>query len=93
MSKRRSFNDGLLQVLIYPVQFEADPMDGIDRVINEIIPNMNAFSKSSEDYVNAIESALDSSDELSKLLPQPHSEKVIRRYLGEVRRRLMNPPK
>jgi hypothetical protein len=88
MSKRRSADDGLLRVLIYPVQFEADPMNGIDRVINEIIPNMNAVSKSSEDYLNAIESALESSDELSILLPQPHSEKVIRRYLREVRRRL-----
>jgi hypothetical protein len=88
MSKRGSNRDGLLRVLIYPVQFEADPIDGIDRVINEIIPNMNAVSKSSEDYLNAIESGLESSDELSLLLPQTHSEKVIRRYLREVRRRL-----
>jgi hypothetical protein len=86
MTKRRSTN-ALLRVLIYPVQFETDPMQGIDRVVNYTIPN-NGVSKSTEDYLNAIESALENSDEVSVLLPQPYSEKVIRRYLREVQRRL-----
>lgn len=79
--------DGLLRVLIYPVQFEKNPLDAVDRVIEHVIPH-NGVSTLASDYRAAIRSALAGADRLAKLLPQPHPEDVIRAYLSEIERRL-----
>jgi hypothetical protein len=87
MNKQTRQYEGLLRVLIYPIQFAVRPLDDVERVISDIIPN-NGVSTCSQDYISAVEWALEKGDELSKLIPQPHSEKVIRTYLAEVQRRL-----
>jgi hypothetical protein len=79
--------DGMLRVLLYPIIFEANPLDAAGRVIAHIIPR-NGVSTVPGDYLSAIEAGLASSDALSELLPQPHAESVIRAYLAEVGRRL-----
>jgi hypothetical protein len=75
-------HNGRLRVLIYPIQFEANPVDGIDRVQKQIAGENPAT------FVAAIEAGLQSDELLSELIPQPHSETVIRAYLAEVRKRL-----
>jgi len=87
MNKRTLPYRGLLSVLIYPIQFAESPINDVERVITDIIPN-NGVSTRPHDYISAVESAVERDDELSKLIPQPHSEEVIRAYLAEIHRRL-----
>jgi len=87
MKMRGSARDALLRVLIYPIQFDKKPSDAVERVIRDVIPN-NGVSGSAEDYLEAIRSALGGTELLSKLLPQPHSEAVVRAYLAKIERRL-----
>jgi len=71
-----------LRVLIYPIQFEKDPLDGVDRVLKQIA------DRDPSEFTAAIDAGLQSDEMLSDVLPQPHPEPVIRAYLAEVRRRL-----
>jgi len=74
---------GLIQTLIYPVQFEKDPQNGIERVIEFVLQDKTA-GVSREKYIAAIKAALISTEDLSTLIPQPHSDSTIRDYLREL---------
>ncbi|MGA2944470.1 MAG: hypothetical protein ABSE50_20795, partial [Xanthobacteraceae bacterium] len=76
---------GLMRLLIYPVQFEKDPKNGIERVIEFVIEEKLL---SPAEYIAAIKLALNGAEELSALIPQPHSEAKIRDYLRELERAL-----
>ena len=80
-------SSGLIVTLIYPVQFHANPVEGVDRVIATIV-NATWRQEKPEDYRAAIEEALAGPYRLSELIPQDHPEEVIREYLAEVARRL-----
>jgi hypothetical protein len=74
---------GLIRGLIYPVQFENDPRNGIDRVL-DLVVNEGAMDATPMEYLAAIREALASNEALGELIPQDHSEDVIRRYLVDV---------
>lgn len=78
---------GLISGLIYPIQFDRDPVDGIDRVL-DVVVTRRALDAGPADYAAAIDGALNSAELLSGLIPQPHPEPVIRTYLGKLRKRL-----
>lgn len=78
----------LLRVLVYPIQFARNPVDHVERVIHDVTPHAGVQAPP-EDYILVISRALQSSDGLSKLIPQPHSELVIRDYLVAVQRFLL----
>jgi hypothetical protein len=77
----------LIRTLIYPVQFEQDPKNGIERVIELVIQD-KMMGVSREKYIAAIKSALIGTEELSTLIPQSHSDSEIRDYLRELERTL-----
>jgi hypothetical protein len=78
-------------MLIYPIQFEADPLNGIDRVIAQVV-----FAGHSRlllpDVIAAIDAGLASDAKLSELIPQSHSEVAIRGFLSALRTRLEIEP-
>ena len=74
-------------MLIYAVQFEHDPVDGVGRVLEGIMKG-GWLGGTPEEYLAAIRAALTSDEELSNLVPQDHSEAAVRRFLAEVARRL-----
>jgi hypothetical protein len=75
----------LLQALLYPVQFDAQPELGISRVLRKVV-DRNALEASPLDYLRAIDTALQSSDErLADIIPQTHSETDIRAYLSRLK--------
>ena len=77
----------IIRVLIYPIQFDANPVDGIDRVIKQVVlPRLAGEPPTG--YLAAITAALGSSEPLAALIPQGHSEAVIRHYLSAMRMRL-----
>jgi hypothetical protein len=76
---------GTMRLLIYPVQFEKDPKNGIERVIEFVVED-KILSRA--EFIAAIKLALDSTEDLSALIPQPHSEAEIRDYLRELERAL-----
>ena len=78
---------GLISALIYPVQFERNPVDGVDRVL-ELIARGRALDGSPEEYADAVGAALRSDEPLASLIPQGHSESAIRTYLAELGKRL-----
>jgi hypothetical protein len=78
---------GLISGLIYPVQFERDPLDGVDRAL-EVVVDRRAMGAEREDFAAAVDAALGSDESLAAFIPQQHSEAVIRAYLAELRRRL-----
>jgi hypothetical protein len=64
----------ILRMLIYPIQFESDPLNGIDRVVAQVV-----FADHSRlplpDVIAAIDAGLASDAKLSELIPQsPHSD-------------------
>ena len=77
---------GKMSMLIYPILFERNALDGVDRAIQMIVKPAET-----DEYVASITAALESSDQLSGLIPNDHSEPAIRAYLAEVRRRLQKP--
>ena len=78
---------GLIRGLIYPIQFDENPVDGVDRVL-KLVVGTQALGAMAEQYARAIEAALQSDERLALLIPQPHPESVIRTYLADVRRSL-----
>lgn len=82
---------GLVRGLIYPIQFDPDPVDGVDRVL-EVVVGRQAMGATREDFAAAVDAALSSDEPLAPLIPQPHSESVIRAYLTELQRRLADGP-
>jgi hypothetical protein len=76
-----------IRALIYPIQFEADPIQGVDRVL-EVVVQRRALGASPARYLASVRAALASDICLSELIPQNHSEGEIRRFLAEVERRL-----
>ena len=77
----------LLRGLIYPVQFEKNPVNGLERVMDQVV-SAKAMDAEAPDYLSAVEAALRSDERLAELLPQEHPESVIRAYLAEVHKRL-----
>jgi hypothetical protein len=78
---------GHIRALIYGVQFDKNPLDGIDRILRQVVL-AGALSATPEQYLASIRSALASDTPLAELIPQPHSEEVIRRYLLEFEHRI-----
>ena len=78
---------GLIRALIYPVQFDQNPLEAVDRVVDTVI-RARSLDATPEEYRAGIREALASADSLADLIPQDHSDGVIRRYLAEVARRI-----
>lgn len=80
---------GLIQALLYGVQFEANLLDGVDRTLSTVVARA-ALGASSAEYLEGVKNALASDIDLSKLLPLAldHSEAQVREYLTEIARRL-----
>ena len=77
----------LIRALIYPIQFEKNALDGVDRVMKTII-SKHALGARELEYEKAIETGLTSKEPLALLIPQPHSEDAIRNFLKEISRHL-----
>ena len=76
-----------IRMLIYPIQFEKDPCDGLERVFKTVLAPSSIKVPLSE-YANSIKVALESSEQLSALIAKNHSEPAIRRYLVKLLQRI-----
>jgi hypothetical protein len=76
-----------IRMLIYPIQFEKEPVDGMERVFRTVLAP-DSVKIPISDYVDSIKIALESSEELSTLIARNHSEAAIRRYLVKLLQRL-----
>jgi hypothetical protein len=83
---------GLIRALIYVVQFDESPLDSIDRVYDRVVVG-RAMHAGSDEYRDAINSALESTEQLSQMIPQDHPEVVIRSYLAALQKRLEDASK
>lgn len=72
----------LIRALLYPVIFESNIMDGVDRVIQ-------LTEEQPAGLLQAIRRALASDFPLDTILPQPHADAAIRAFLTELERRLV----
>ena len=77
----------LLRAVIYVVQFDADPTQAIDRVLTQVI-EPKGLGATREAYRAALVQAMASDETLAALVPQPHSETIIRQYLALLYQRL-----
>ena len=73
----------LIRALLYPVQFEKRPEQGIARVM-DLVVKQNALNATAPEYRDAIELALKSDEKLSALLPRSHDEETVRHYLRDL---------
>jgi hypothetical protein len=73
--------------VIYPVQFEDDPRDGCERVARLIV-SQRPLGYGPEEYVAALQQALASDADLSRLIPQDHADAALRGYMRALRSRL-----
>jgi hypothetical protein len=77
--------------VLYPVQFENVPMDGIDRVFQQVID----APKNSHDhgqYLEAIQGALESKEPVGRMFGMDHPEPSVRQFLEAVKTRLQPDP-
>jgi hypothetical protein len=81
----------ILRMLIYPIQFAADPLNGIDHVLAQVV-FADHLRLPLPDVIAAIDSGLASNAKLSELIPQSHSEVVLRGFLSALRMRLEIEP-
>ena len=81
----------ILRMLIYPNQFDSDPLSGIDRVVAQVV-FADHLRLPLPDVIAAIDAGLASDAKLSELIPQSHSEVVIRGFLSALRMRLVTEP-
>ena len=79
--------EGLLRGLIYPIQFDEDPLNGVERALKHVV-HAGALGARPEDYLAAIEAGLGSDMCISGLIPQQHSEATIRSFLHALQERL-----
>ena len=83
----------LVLVLLYPVMFDEDLLQGVDRVMQRVV-EARALDASPEEYLIAVQKTLESheslSERFSKFLPKQHSEGMIRDFLNEIERRLQD---
>jgi len=77
----------ILRMLLYPIQFDTDPMQGIDRVLARDVFGGHSKLLAAE-VISAIDAGLASDAKLSELIPMSHSERVLRVYLANLRTRL-----
>ena len=63
----------------YLLQFKKNPMDWIEKMRDAVILK-RGLSFEIEETLEAIHQASKSSVDLSKLLPQPHSDRVLRDF-------------
>jgi hypothetical protein len=80
----------VLRMLIYPIQFDADPLNGIEHVAAQVFADHSRLPL--HEVIAAIDAGLTSSAKLSELIPQSHSEVAIRRFLSALRMRLETEP-
>jgi hypothetical protein len=78
---------GLIRALIYPVQFDRNPLHSVDRVLNMVVVQQ-MLDATPADYRDAIQEALTADDRLSGLIPQHQSEEIIRKYLAAIAHRI-----
>ena len=71
----------IVRTLMEHVRYEQNVFDNIERVLE--------IASSSEEYRIAIEIALASNVSLANLGPEYHPEVIVRRFLAEVRERLV----
>ena len=77
----------LLRGLIYPIQFESNPLNGIDRVLRQIV-QARALDATPREYSASMKTALASKEKLAALIPQNHSEETVRAYLAALEKRV-----
>jgi hypothetical protein len=77
----------ILRMLIYPIQFDPEPVNGIDRVLEHVV-YAEHLKLSRTDVIAAIDVGLESQERLSELIPQRHSEAMIRGFLAALRTRM-----
>ena len=82
----------ILRMLIYPIHFDANPLNGIDRVITQVVL-VNDAKLPRADVIAAIDAGLASNAKLSEIAPQSHSESTIRGFLSALRTRLEAEPR
>ena len=80
----------MIRALIYSVQFDRDPLDGVDRALQTVV-DRHALGCTRDGYRAAIRDALAGHEPLAALIPQDHSEDAIRRFLEAVQSRLAGP--
>ena len=79
-----------MRALIFIVEREENPLDGVDRVLADVV-HARAFDGTPNEYREALDSALASNVALARLArSEYHPEPIVRRFLSEVRRRLSN---
>lgn len=78
-----------IRALIYGIQFDKNPLDGVDRILRDVVL-AGALSATPAQYLASIQRALAGNTPLAGLIPQGHSEEVIREFLAEMERRIQD---
>lgn len=83
--------EGVVRMVLYPVIFEKDPLQAVDRVV-DALQHKTLAKVTVDETLAALQQALQSPMPLAALLPQNHTEEMVRLYLAEVRQRLLALP-
>jgi hypothetical protein len=77
----------LLTALTYPVQFESDPLDGLDRVMAMVVGAAEPLG-SRADFLAAVRGASAYPGDLAALLDLPYPDARVRAFLAALEQRL-----
>lgn len=82
---------GRIAGLLYPIIFETNPLEAVDRTMAMVV-DAGGMESSPEEFLAAIQAGLASRERLSELLPQPHGESAVREYLAAMAARISAGP-
>ena len=71
-----------VRILVYPIMFSDNPLDLVECVLDSLIDE-STVQRDWKQHLTSLRAALESDSSLSELLPQDHSEEVIRAYLSK----------
>ena len=77
--------EGYVRTLLYPVIFESDPSTAVERVVDMVRADTQMIPTR---FAGAVRAALASDARLADVIPETHSEEIVRKYLVLVEARL-----
>ena len=72
---------GIIRGLLYATIFEREPANALQRVLDQVIAKDLRNINRRKEYIEAIQAALQSSDDLSQLNNQSQSDESLRHFL------------
>jgi hypothetical protein len=79
--------EGHIRMLVYVVQFESEPVAAAGAAVDRVLRDQPTITPAA--LRSSVRKALASKVRLSELIPQDHAEQIVRAFLAEAEKQLV----